>query len=743
MGAGAIKQFQKRWQQSKYLEGLLYAVGFGGFLYLSTHNIFYGILGLLMALGVAFWFLKPWKISSENAVGYIDAHVPQAGFSSGLLLSPGNQLSDLSKLQQYRVASQLEPVLSKLRPPHNLFKATLAMFGLILIGLAGSFMLTKFGNPSGGNSSNTEQITFAPKDSLSTTNEIPQLIETSIAIQYPSYTGKGTSNTTSPNIKAVEGSRIIWNLEFDGDVKEVEMDLMGERIRFTKNQESYRLTKTLEASGFYSFTFKDLEGNDYVSDLYSLEMVTDEPPMVQIEGLDNYTYFEFDDDKRLMLSTNISDDFGIDDAYIIATVSKGSGESVKFREETVRFDRAIPKGNKRIQLKQPLDLDALKMDPGDELYFYVEALDQKTPTPNIARSETYFAVIRDTITDEFTVEGNLGVDLMPDYFRSQRQLIIDTEKLIADRPNISEKDFKFRSNELGFDQKQLRLKYGQFMGDETEMQAAPGQVSSTENEGDDDDHAGEEGEEDLLDGYSHKHDSENEHNLVEEHDHESEAQEEEDPLHDYVHNHSDPEASTLFEKSLKAKLRDALSIMWDAELHLRLYEPEKSLPYQYDALKIIQDIKNSARIYVHRIGFDPPPIKEENRLSGDIEDIENYNKKEEFEYQMSFASTREAIALLELLAQDEKQFNNEDSALFVAAGNELAQKAISDPFTYLKVLQGLRDLEKVANRTKENYKEVQKNLLEVLPEAEDNPMKKAGYQDEINLLYLKELTIYE
>ena len=740
MGAGAIKQFQKRWQQSKYLEGLLYAVGFGGFLYLSTHNIFYGILGLLVALGIAFWFLKPWKISSENAVGYIDAHVPQAGFSSGLLLSPGNELSDLSKLQQYRVASQLQPVLSKLRPPHKLFKATLVMFGLILLGLTGRFVLTKFGNPSGGNASNTEQITFAPKDSLSTATEIPELIETNITIQYPGYTRKGALNTEDPNIKAVEGSSIIWNLEFDGDVKEVEMDLMGERIRFTKNQESYRLTKTLEASGFYSFTFKDLDGNDYVSDLYSLEMVTDEPPIVQIEGLDNYTYFEFDDDKRLMLSTNISDDFGIDDAYIIATVSKGSGESVKFREETVRFDRAIPKENKRIQLKQPLDLDALKMDPGDELYFYVEALDQKTPTPNIARSETYFALIRDTITDEFAVEGNLGVDLMPDYFRSQRQLIIDTEKLIVDRPNISEKDFKFRSNELGFDQKQLRLKYGQFMGDETEMQAAPGQVSSDESGGTDD-HSGEEGEEDLLDGYSHKHDSENEHNLVQEDS--PEGEEEEDPLHDYVHNHSDPEASTLFEKSLKAKLRDALSIMWDAELHLRLYEPEKSLPYQYDALKIIQDIKNSARIYVHRIGFDPPPIKEENRLSGDIEDIENYNKKEEFEYQMSFASTREAIALLELLAQDEKKFNNEDSALFVAAGNELAQKAISDPFTYLKVLQGLRDLEKVANRTKENYKEVQKNLLEVLPEAEDNPMKKAGYQDEINLLYLKELTIYE
>lgn len=741
MGAGKIEQFQKRWQQSKYVEGLLYATGFGGFVYLLTQDMFFGILGLLLTAGIAFWVLKPWKISSENAVGYIDAHVPQAGFSSGLLLLPTEELSDLSKLQQYRVAEQLQPILSKLRPPHNLFKAALVMFGLILLGLAGGFILTKFGNISDGSPSTNDQVTFAPKDSISTSIENPELTETIINIQYPKYTGKPNLTTSVPNIKAVEGSRITWNLEFEGNVQEVEMDFMGERIDFTKIQTRYTLTKTLETSGFYSFTFKDEDGNDYVSDLYSLEMITDEPPVVQIEGLDNYSYFEFDDDKRLMINTNISDDFGIDDAYIIATVSKGSGESVKFREETVRFDRDISKGRKSIQLKQPIDLDALKMDPGDELYFYVEALDQKTPTANIARSETYFAVIRDTITDEFAVEGNLGVDLMPDYFRSQRQLIIDTEKLIADRPNISKKDFKSRSNELGFDQKQLRLKYGQFMGDESEMQAAPGQVSSTENE-ETDDHSGAEGEEeDLLEGYSHKHDNENEHNLVEEHS--PEGEEEEDPLHDYLHNHSDPEESTLFEKSLKAKLRDALNIMWDAELHLRLYEPEKSLPYQYDALKIIQEIKNSARIYVHRIGFDPPPIKEESRLSGDIEGITNYDKQEEFQYNRPFASTRTSIARLELLILDKKEFTDEDSSLFEEARNELAPKAIAEPLKYLKVLQGLRDLQKETNRTKENYEVVQKNLLSVLPEVEDNPMKRTKYQDEINLLYLKELGVYE
>jgi hypothetical protein len=37
----------------------------------------------------------------------------------------------------------------------------------------------------------------------------------------------------------------------------------------------------------------------------------------------------------------VSDDFGIADAYIIATVSKGTGESVKFREERLQFDSEV------------------------------------------------------------------------------------------------------------------------------------------------------------------------------------------------------------------------------------------------------------------------------------------------------------------------------------------------------------------------------------------------------------------
>ena len=733
MGDKRLNDFKRRWQLVQYTECVLYAVGVAGLSYLASQSFFLGILGFVVGMAVAVLFFKPWKLSSEQTVAYVDAHVPEASYSSALLLMPPSELSNLSKLQRYRVATQLDTVIPKLKPPHQIPLAAMVMFGLIMIGMAVQFMLKDF-QPKDLTPSTPQSIQFTPLDFVETNTAIPKLSSTKITIDQPDYTGIPNISTENPNIRAVTGAAITWRLEFDGEVANVRMDRMGEIFTLGQKNESFILSQTLEASGFYSFSFEDKNGNKFVTDLYSMEAIVDEAPLVEIDGLDQYSYFEYNEAKQLPLNTKVSDDFGISDAFIVATVSKGSGESVKFREETVRFEGTLSKGKKQLQLKKLLDLDKLKMDPGDELYFYVEAKDNRIPTPNISRSETYFAVIRDTVTDDFAVESTLGVDQMPDYFRSQRQLIIDTEKLIKDQPNLSEKDFKFKSNELGFDQKSLRLKYGQFMGDETELQAAPGQVSSVESE-----HEEEEGEEkDVLDGYSHKHDSDNEHNLVEEHEEHGEEEEEEDPLHDYLHNHEDPEESTLFEKSLKAKLRDALSIMWDAELYLRLYQPEKSLPYQYQALKIIQEIKNSARIYVHRIGFDPPPIKEEKRLTGNIETITNFDKKQEFEYQMSFASSRKTVSRLEQLIQG-SDFNEMDRVLFQDAGNELAKKAVVEPLKYLKVLQGLRDLDKSVNRTKEHYATVQKSLLSVLPQVENNPGKVEAYEDEINRLFINEL----
>ena len=403
---------------------------------------------------------------------------------------------------------------------------------------------------------------------------------------------------------------------------------------------------------------------------------------------------------------------------------------MKFREERIEFQQSINSGAKSQEIFQEIDMDRLNMEPGDELYFYVEALDLKEPIANVTRSETYFAEIKDTVKMDYMESSGMGVDLLPDYFRSQRQLIIDTEKLINEKPEISRKEFESRSNNLGFDQKTLRLKYGQFMGDEAEGSLASENAESLD------------GEEDLLAAYSHRHDSDNEHNLVEEHEH-GHKEEEEDPLEKYVHNHEDPEESTLFAKSLKTQLRQAINQMWDAELQLRIYEPKASLEYQYRALELIQNIKNSSRIYVHRIGFDPPPLKEDKRLTGELKDVGSYQTTQDYEQDLIFEGIRKAIAELGNLQESKSDKLSERSKeIFNEAGIELAREAIEMPGQFLGTLKALK---KLSGGQLEgfNLQEIQHALWEALPKPKDKAIPSRSYQNNLDQLMLEELEAYE
>ena len=737
LGKQHLMKFNQRWQLLGYLEVFLYALGVGLFAYFLASNILIALAVFTLALLLLLLIKHPWSHNLNTTSSYIDAHVAEASFSTGLLLQPEESLSNLARLQRYKVSHELKTRLGAINPPNKIKQASAVLVVLVVFG----FLLSKLGLFSGvddvfNSNSNQEHIQFVATDTLAKESVLPKITEQVITVSYPAYTRLGHKTTAEPNVKAVVNSKIDWRLQFDNPVSSVFMERMGESFQLQKVDDGYTIRQSLKESGFYSFKFKNEDGVEFTSDLFSLEAIPDNTPEIEIIGLEQYTYFDFLDTKKIQLQSTITDDYGIDEAYIIATVSKGSGESVKFREEKLNFNEAIQKGKRNLNFTRNIDLDALKMEVGDELYFYIEAYDEKEPKRNVARSETYFAVIKDTVTDQFAVEGTLGVDQMPDYFRSQRQLIIDTEKLIKDKPTISTQEFKSRSNELGFDQKALRLKYGQFMGDESEMAEAPSEIE-TDKAGEDHDHA--EDQENILKEYSHDHDGDNEHNLVPL----QESEEAEDPLHDYLHNHDDPEESTLFEESLKTKLRKALSIMWDAELYLRLYEPEKSLPFQYDALKLIQEIKNSARIYVHRIGFDPPPIKEESRLTGSIDAIDNFRKTENLELDQPFASMTKAVSRLEELIQKQDVFLEKDKQIFTAAGNELAILAIENPGKYLGVLQGLKQIENNTGRTISNYKTVQKGLLSALPKTKQIPGARNTYTDEMNSLFLKHLETYD
>lgn len=730
-GKDILIDFQKRWLFMAWLEILIYAIGIGVLIWFLFLNWLFSGLGFAIGF-MLFAFLKqPWDITLYKVSRFIDRQSLRLEDSCGLLLQKREQLSGLAQLQQQKMTEVLEIEAKHIQPKHQLKNAIITALVFTFIG--GSiyfFGLNSYLSSEDSPIPKENQLVIKSTDSMAGEVEAPVLVKQQVSISYPAYTGLARSTSSRMDIKAVEGSRVWWSLSFEGSVDSVSIDSMDSKRPLKQNDNAYTGSLSLENSGFYNFRFTDTTGASYVSELYAIEVTRDKAPVIVIEDLKQFTSFDYDDSKQVEFKASITDDFGIAEAYIIATVTKGKGESVKFREEQLSFEESVRQGSKKINLSKSLDLDEMDMELGDELYFYVEARDLKSPTANVSRSETYFAKIKDTLDYGPGVDAGLGVDMMPDYFRSQRQLIIDTEKLISQRSTLSKEKFNSTSNDLGFDQKALRLKYGQFMGDETEGQMNVEAGSPEEAN-------------DPLAEYTHDHDGDNEHNLVDhdhEHDHGQETEgEEEDPLADYLHNHSDPESSTLFTDNLKSKLRKALDIMWDAELQLRLNAPEESLPFQYQALKLIQEIKNSARIYVHRIGFDPPPIKEEKRLSGDLDEVSNFRKKEELGLTDEYAFIRKSIVRLEELKISDLKLTTADRELFDKAGTELAELAIATPGQYLTTLKQLKRLVDEQSVEGEIIVEVQKGLTEALPKTSSKPGKREGGEGGLNELVLKAL----
>ncbi len=565
-----------------------------------------------------------------------------------------------------------------------------------------------------------------------------------IHIDPPAYTGLPKSQLESWNISAIEGSVITWSTVFSGNPDSVWLDMKTDGVQYFRFTDNRWVLEMPIANSLYTLHYSE-NGEESESDYHNMSVLEDQAPKLTIEGIPQFQRLDFRSDIQVPVVVNMSDDFGLTDAYLIATISKGSGESIKFREQKISFNSKVEgeafTGNITLS---PSDYD---MEPGNELYFYAYAEDNHQPIPQSNRTETYFFVLKDTSQVEFSLQGALGVDLMPDYFRSQLQIILDTEKLVAERGKKSNEDFNAVSNELGFDQKSLRIKYGQFIGEEEDSGLEVNQEVPEGAEGHD--HSHEEEEEDVVVRFGHDTDKENEEGewmdrgTEQGHDHDHEESldpgEEEDPLEGFLHNHEDEETATFYTQTLKSKLRAALSEMWDAELYLRLYQPKKSLPYQYRAHELLKEIRNHARVYVQRIGFDPPPVNEsESRLTGDLDELNSEIFLSPVTEERKFEAITRGIEAIGTLLKGEP-FDEQLRADLEQAGTQVARMAIEEPGRLLHVLNGLKnllELEEIGNHDYSDLKELGSALTSLLPQNSDGPSVNQVPQDEYSELFL-------
>ncbi|GLR17514.1 hypothetical protein GCM10007940_21290 [Portibacter lacus] len=631
-------------------------------------------------LGLLYWRNLRYKTNKTDAIFYLHQEHPKLEYSLGLLDNPLDEDNLLAKFQKDKIEKELKQT-DVILPSAK--KQMLDLSATLILSIFSIGLLSQIAFPTQELELKSEETVVDVKN-IDIEKDSAYIDNFYMKIVPPAYTNKSSYQSTKIENEVSEGTVIQWRYDTHGPVESVLFNIDKEAATKKRSKQFFK-------SGIYYFSVLDTAGKKYNSPYYAVKVNEDKKPTVALSGIEEYQRLPWKKNYDVHFNIEISDDFGVEDAFISATVANGQGESVKFREKT------FPLKNYG-KSSFTFSTEEFEMEPGSELYFYVMAKDNCPYRIQATKSTTYFVILEDTVTYDYVEDAGMQVDLMPDFFRSQRQIIIDTEKLIAEKSAISDLEFKQRSNELGFDQKMLRLKYGQFLGEEAESGIAiENEIETDDHSGHDHDHDHEEGghqEINVLEEYGHAHDHEAEAGeLLSENGTRNEDPSRPDWVKEMSHNHDDGETNTYFEVSLRTKLKAALSVMWDSELYLRLYEPSKSLPYQYEALEYLEEIKNHARVYVHRIGFDPPAIKvAEKRLTGDQDKIASPSEEMEKDYETSLKEIKKAIDYFSAKqVGSAAEISLEDKEVLQSAGNELASLAIENP-SLLGLLSRIRGL---------------------------------------------------
>jgi len=648
-GINIIQSLRKKWITNSVIAIVFISAGCafvaGILLYKFLSVQLWLILPLFVVLCAALLFAKrPWQITNTVVTSFLNTNYSELEESCGLLLKPVNGLSLLETLQAERTFAALLQITSPKQFTRPLRTSSITLLLLCAVGAALAVVPVHFNHSSNNNNKSITNNTTAEK--------IPQGIQSvKVTIVPPAYTKHAQRQQNQFNLKVEEGSTISWEVESGETQKNIRLlfnDSTTQQLHYTNNQsKACRAVKTITSSGFYQVM---VDGK--LSEFYRIEMIKDQPPVITITSPKPNITIEYGEPQRININAVVADDYGVKNASVVATIASGSGEAVKFKEQNITFATSFNGQLAQYQLQKMVDLAALGMQPADELYFYIKATDNNNQEK---RSDMYIVTLADTaqLMESDVLLGN--VKLKPEFFRSERQIIIETEQLLKDKDTLRVEDFKNRSNNLGIDQKLLRLRYGKFLGEENESNEGgdveAGDLNDPKNFGK---------ASAILDAFSDKHDN--------------------------------AEDATFFTDDIKQQLKATLTEMWGAEMRLRTFKPQDALPYEYKALRLLKDLQQKSRVYVAKTTSKTTPLKPEKRLTGDLSKIIEPQTQTTIPQATGVNQTVAASlsALEELKVVPHITVN--DMQVLQQALQVISNKAAAEPAVYLQGLQSLKKI---------------------------------------------------
>ncbi|SEA19882.1 hypothetical protein [Microbulbifer marinus] len=590
-------------------------------------------IACVAAIAVALLLDRNWRLPAAELCRQLDRRYPELQDSSQLLRRPPETLAPLAQLQRQRVATALQGIsqrgeLRNFRPSWHrspLANAAGACFGLMLFVTIDSLPQRQAAETTSTNEKLVASQSIA-------------IVEAVTEIQPPAYTGL-PQQTQSLQVSALEGARVTWNIELNDTADGLTMLAAEKEFQFepagTLPSRRWLLTRTVAAPDFYQLSVHSSGEQKLLPEIHNIEIQPDRAPDFSFDyPRDNVTVVSAGADSSVLLqvSVEVADDFQVIDTELLVTLASGSGENVRFRNETIRLQPSED-ASKTKHYRFSIPVTRYDIEPGDELYWFLRARDNRAPQANVVKSQHF--IVRwpqEEIFGLSDAEG-MAIKVLPEYFRSQRQLIIDTEALLAEQEQLTPAKFRARAASLAYEQNLLRMRYGRFLGEEDSALEHAGDAHGDEAPGE---HSG-----DHAEAHSA------EHNPGQNEEHGAPPVQFGDDAGVVAaagHQHDDSEHATLFDPQTKELLRSALNAMWSSWRELSVIEPRASLPYQHTALRYIKEVQQASRIYLQRVGFEPPPLDQNRRLSGELDDVAPPAVT-------AAASSGERVEILTLLAQ--------------------------------------------------------------------------------------------
>ncbi|WP_372392428.1 hypothetical protein ACCQ05_21245 [Xanthomonas sp. NCPPB 3582] len=587
------------------------------------------VAGLLVLAAVALRAAR--RLDQAWLIRRLD-QAPALEDSSDLLFVPRDRLGPLQALQRQRLEQRLRSSPPDLRSAWPWRRA--GPWSLLGVLACAALLLWPPQAPSP--SANDDRVAAARA-----TRGAPVLRQARLHSTPPAYTGLPAARLPGLDARVPAGTRLDWQLQVSPTPRTVALRLgNGRLVALTRQGRSdqWQGQWLAERPALYRIL---IDGAPADGSLHRLDVLPDRPPQVRVLAPEQSLVLWTPGKAGWTLQFDANDDYAVAaSAELRLTLAQGSGENITFSTQRRTLTGSGPANRRRFAIT--LQPQALGMAAGDDLIAQLIVHDTRQPGPQEGRSAS---VILRWPPPEVTMAAGLEASVkrtLPAYFRSQRQIIIDAQVLLKERPRLDAASYLKRSDAIGVDQRLLRLRYGQFLGEESEgaPQAPPAADAPTSaapaddlptadmpiadapappehppatagnDDHDDHDHDAHPPGAAALDDHDHDHD----HGAAPAT--RSGFGQAQDVLSEFGHTHDHAEAATLLDPKTRALLRAALDQMWQSEGELRQGHPERALPYANKALGFIKQVQQAERIYLPRVGTQLPPIDPSRRMSG-------------------------------------------------------------------------------------------------------------------------------